>query len=106
MLTLVTIYYATSAVLGIPVLGFHDDLFNCSVSFKVHLYAILTTCLFYTFGYSFCVWDDYLSYCGLVALSVVGWVADLVVVASDSIVVVTCVVVGWIVIACILLVVV
>ena len=39
------------------------------VSLEVYLYTILTTCLFYTFGYSFCVWDDYLSYCGCALFS-------------------------------------
>ena len=53
------------SVLGILVLGFHENLFDCCVSFKVYLYAILTTCLFYTFGYSLCVW---MTICPTVAL--------------------------------------
>ena len=99
MLALVAVYYSTFAVLGVLVLGFHEDLFDCSIAFKVNLYTILTTCLFYTFGHSFCVWDDYLSYCGLVSLSVNGWIAALVVVSCIAVVVVACV--GRIVVACI-----
>ena len=76
-----------------PVLRFHENLFDCCVSFKVYLYTILTTCLFYTFCYSLCIWNDYLSYCGLVYLSVDGWTPVLVVIVGVSIVVVTCVVV-------------
>ena len=98
MMALITVNYSTFAVLG-----FHEDLFDGCVSFKVYLYTILTTCLFYTFGYSLCVWDYYLSSCGLVCLSVSGWIVVLVIVVSTSIVVVACVVVvGWVVAACIL----
>ena len=60
----------------------------------MYLYTILTTCLFYTFGYTLCIWHNYLSYCGLVGLSVVAWIAALVVVVSVSIVVITCVRIG------------
>ena len=80
--------------LEFSVLGFHEHLFDCCVTFKVYLYTILTTCLFYTFGYTLCIWNNYLSYCGLVGLPVVAWIAALVVVVvSVSIVVITCVVV-------------
>ena len=60
----------------------------------MYLYTILTICLFYTLGYSLCIWNDYLSYCGLVYLSVDGWIAVLVVIVCVSIVVVACVVVS------------
>ena len=81
------------------VLGLHEGLFDCSVSFKVNLYTILTAYLFNTFCCSFCVWDDYLSYCGLICLSIVGLVVDVCV----PIVVTTCVVdVDWIAVAYIL----
>ena len=88
MLALITVYYTTFTVLGVPVLGFHEDLFDCSVAFKVNLYTILTTCLFYTFCYSFCIRNDYLSYCGLVYLSGCDWIAALVVVSCITVVVV------------------
>ena len=58
--------------LGVLVLRLHKGLFDGSVSFKVYLYTILTTYMFDAFCCSFHVWDDYLSYCGLVCLSVVG----------------------------------
>ena len=85
---LVTVYYTTFIILGVPVLGLHNDLFDCSVAFKVNLYAILTTCLFDTFHYSFCIRDDYLSYCGLVFLSGYGCIVTLVVVGCITVVVV------------------
>ena len=104
MMALVTINESTFAVLGVLVLRLHEDLFDGCVSLQVFLYTILTTCLFYAFGYTFCVWDDNLSYCGLVTLSFDGWIAALVAVISNSIIVfVGVVVVGWIVVACILL---
>ena len=59
----------------------------------MYLYTILTTCLFYTSGYSLCIWNDYLSSCGLVYLSVGGWMAVLVVIVCVSIVDVACAVV-------------
>ena len=91
------------AVLGVSVLALHEDLFDSCVSFKVYLYTILTMYLFNTFGYSFCVWDGCLSYCGLVSLSVASWIVGLVVVVYITIIVVACiVVVDWIVVACIL----
>ena len=92
MIALVAVNQSTFTVLGIPVLGFPEDLFDCCVSFKVYLYTILTTCLFYTFGYFLCIWNDYLSYHGLVYLSVDGWIGVLVVIVCVSIVVVTSVV--------------
>ena len=69
----------------------------------MYLYTILTICLFYAFHYTFCIWYDNLCYSGLVALSVDGWIATLVAVVCNSIIVVIgVVVVGWIVVACIL----
>ena len=40
--------YPTFLVLGVLVLRFHEDLFNCGISFEVSLYPILTTCVFET----------------------------------------------------------
>ena len=45
MVALEAVDYPTFLVLRILVLRFHEDLFYCGVSFKVHLYAILTTCV-------------------------------------------------------------
>ena len=63
---LVAVYDATGVVLGVPVLWFHEYLFDSAIAFKVYLYTILTTYLFYTFSCAFRVWNDYLSHFGLV----------------------------------------
>ena len=66
----------------------------------MYLYAILTAYVFNIFCCSFCIWGDYLSYCGLVCLSFVGCAVGLVVAVCISIAVSTCVVVvGAVVIA-------
>ena len=82
MVTLIAVYDATFVVLGVLVLGFHKYLFDGSVALEVNLYAILTTYLFDTFGYSFCVRDDNLSYCSFVALSSCGLIVILIVVVA------------------------
>ena len=69
VIALVTVYDSTFVVLGILVLRLHEYLFDGGVSLEVNLYIILTTYLFDTFGYSFCIWYDYLCYCGFVTTS-------------------------------------
>ena len=104
---LVTVNYSTFTILGVLVLWFHEGLFGGLISFEMYLDAILTTCLFNTFGDAFSVWDDYLSYSSFVSWYVDGWIVALVVDVVVAIVVCDCaVVVGWIVGASILLVVV
>ena len=77
---------------------FHDDLFDGLISFEMYLDAILTTCLFNTFGDAFSAWDDYLPYSSFVSWCVDGWIAALVVDVVVAIFVCACaVVVGWIV---------
>ena len=82
MVTLIAVYDATFVVLGVLVLGFHKYLLDGGVALEVNLYAILTTYLFDTFGYSFCVRDDNLSYCSFVALSSCGLIVVLIVVVA------------------------
>ena len=82
MATLIAVYDATLVVLGVLVLGFHKYLIGGGVALEVNLYAILTAYLFDTFGYSFCVRDDNLSYCNFVALSSCGLIVILVVVVA------------------------
>ena len=96
MVTLIAVYDATFVVLGILVLGFHKYLLDGGVALEVILYAILTMYLFDTFGYSFCVRDDYLSYCSFVALSSCGLIVVLIVVVAICLtgVVVPCLC-GW-----------
>ena len=47
--TLIAVCYPTLLVLGVPVLRLHEELFDCSVSLEVSLYAILTTYLLKAF---------------------------------------------------------
>ena len=51
------------------ILGMHECLFNGCVSFEVYPNAIPTTDVLETFHYSFCIWYDYLSYCGIRTLA-------------------------------------
>ena len=76
VVTLVAIYDSTFVVLGVLVLGLHSYLFDGSVTLEMHLYGILTTYLFDAFGYSLCVWNDNLSYCGLVSPVVAVWIVS------------------------------
>ena len=82
MVTLMAVYDATFVILGVLVLGFHKYLFDGGVALEVNLYAIPTTYLFDTFGYSFCVRDDNLSYCSFVPFSSCGLIAVLIVVVA------------------------
>ena len=50
MRALVTVNYSTFAILWVLVFRFHEDLFDGLVAFEMYLDAILTTCLFNTFG--------------------------------------------------------
>ena len=96
MVTLIAVYDATFVLLGVLVLWFHKYLLVGGVALEVNLYAILTTYLFDTFGYSFCVRDDNLSYCSFVALSSCGLIVILTVVAAIGLtgMVVPCLL-GW-----------
>ena len=94
---LITVDLSTFAVLGILVFRFHEDLFDGLISFEMYLDAILTTCLFNTFGDAFSVWDDDLSCGRFVSWCVDGWVVALVVgVVVSSVVCACAVVVGWV----------
>ena len=103
MIALVTVYDATFVVLGVLVFRLHEYLFDDGVALEVNLYTILTTYLFDTFGYSFCIGYDYLSYCGLVTTSGCVGTVVLTVVVCWTVVVVPClcncdwiIVVAWI----------
>ena len=60
-----TVDYPTFVVFGVFILRFDEYSFNGCVSFEVYPNAIFTTDVLETFCYSFCIWYDYLSYCGL-----------------------------------------
>ena len=96
MVTLIAVYDATFVVLRVLVLGFHKYLLDGGVALEVNLYTILTTCLFDTFSYSFCVRDDNLSYISFVALSSCGFIVVLIVVVAIGLtgVVIPCLC-GW-----------
>ena len=68
-MALATVDDPTLLVLGVWVLGFHKDLFDCCIALELYLYSILTTDVVETFCYSFCLRYNYLSYCGLVTWS-------------------------------------
>ena len=97
MRALVTVNYSTFAILWVLVLWFHEDMFDGLISFEMYLDAILTTCLFNTFGDAFSVWDDYLSYGSFVSWCIDGWIVALVVDVVVTTVVCACAVaVVWI----------
>ena len=87
MRALVTVNYSTFAILWVLVFRFHEDLFDTLISFEMYLDAILTTCLFNTFGDAFSVWDEYLSYGSFVSWCIDGWIVALVV---DVVAIVVC----------------